>query len=332
MKAQVLVTGATGCVGANIVKHLNDRGVTPRVLIRRTSKTLGIDDLRWEGVYGDLTDPASLGEAVAGCSHVYHAAALVTFWRRRWPEAERVNVQGTRDLVDASRRAGVGDFVLTSTTSAVGFCEAGQETVDEETPFNYGPYGHVYNTTKRRAEEIVLAASTDRFRTYAINPGLIFGERDVYLSAARVFRILRKSPMPFVNPGWLPLSDADDVAEAHLLAPERGKPGRRYIVVSANADYMQFMTWIAAIVGRSPPLAVLPAWVAKGVGALGELQGRITGREPGVTADMIVVGCSAQRVSAARAIEELGLEPTDVMTSMRKSYRWADTHGLLDGS
>jgi len=332
MQTNVLVTGATGCVGANVVKHLNERSLKPRVLLRRTSKTLAIDDLDWEPVYGDMTDRPSLERAVKGCTTVYHTAALITFWRRRWQEAERVNVQGTRDLLEVSRRAGVKAFAYTSTMSAVGFCEKGQQTVNEDSPFNYRPFRLVYNSTKREAEEIVLGASTDEFRTFSINPGLIFGERDVNLSAARMFDIAKRwYPFPFANPGSVTVADADDVAEGHLLAVERGRPGHRYIVGTKYVTYLELVTWVCEMVGRKPPLITIPAWAVKSVGVLGEIYGMVTGREPMITYDMALIGCQHQRADVTKAIEELGLEPTDVMTSLEKSYRWVIENGIIKG-
>ncbi len=330
MKETVLVTGATGCVGANIVKHLNDRGIKPRVLLRRTSRTAGIDDLDWEPAYGDLTDRPSLEDAAKGCTTVHHVAALITFWRRRRREAERINVQGTRDLLEASRKAGVRNFVITSTMSAVGHCEEGQQTVDEDSPFNYRPFGFVYNSTKREAEELVLGASTDSFRTFSINPGLIFGERDVNLSAARMFDIAKRwYSIPFANPGSVTISDADDVAEGHIRVVERGRPGRRYIVGSTYTTYRELITWVCEIVGRRPPLVTLPPWAVKAAGAMGELYGMATGREPMLTADMAYMACQHQRADVTRAIEELGLEPADVRASLEKSYRWVLEHGII---
>jgi len=329
MKKQVLVTGGTGLVGANLVKHLNQRGMKPRVLLRKTSRTTALEDLDWEPRYGDVTEIGSLERAVEGCDWVLHAAAVVSFWKKRWDEVMRVNVEGTRALLEVSRQAGVRKFVLTSSMAAVGFARQPGGQVDERSPWNYEPYGMVYHTSKKRSEELVLAAASADFQTFAINPGLVFGERDVNLGAARYFKYLERFPLPFTSRGRVMVSDADDVAEAHILAAEKGRAGERYIVASGCLSYLELQCRVAEIVGRRPPRWIVPAWAVQAAGRLGEILGRLTGWEPVLTTDMAIDANVFGHASSAKAQAELGLEPTPVGEALAKSYRWVADQGLV---
>ena len=324
-----LVTGATGCVGANIVKHLNDRGISPRVLLRKTSKTLAIADLKWEPSYGDITDPRSLDKAVEGCEKVFHTAAFISFWKKHWDEVMRVNIEGTRNLLDSSRRAGVKKFVFTSSMAAIGFTASPDLQVDENSPWNYEPYHLIYHTSKRRAEDLVLKSSHGQFHTFAINPGIVFGERDVNLTAARYFKYAKLHYIPFTSRGGIMVSDADDIAEGHILATEKGIPGNRYIVANHFILFKEFQNLLAEMVGQRPPLWILPGWALIAIGRLGDFFSSVLRRETGVTYDMAVMGNGFENASCEKARTTLGVGTTPVRVSMEKSYNWVIKHQLI---
>ncbi|MCX5868991.1 MAG: NAD-dependent epimerase/dehydratase family protein [Proteobacteria bacterium] len=324
-----LVTGATGCVGANIVKHLNDRGIIPRVLLRKTSKTHAIADLKWEPSYGDITDPRSLDKAVEGCERVFHTAAFISFWKKHWDEVMRVNIEGTRNLLDSGRRAGVKKFVFTSSMAAIGFTTRPDLQINEKSPWNYEPYHLIYHTSKRRAEDLVLKSSNDQFHTFAINPGIVFGERDVNLTAARYFKYAKLHYIPFTSRGGIMVSDADDVAEGHILAAEKGIPGNRYIVANHFILFKEFQNLLAEMVGQRPPRWVLPGWALIAIGRLGDFISSVSRREMGVTYDMAVMGNVFENASCEKARTTLGVGTTPVRASMEKSYNWVLKHQLI---
>jgi len=329
MDKQCLVTGSTGLVGANVVKHLNDRGITPRVLIRKTSNTLGISDLKWEPCYGDLTDPESLSRAVEGCDRVFHSAAYISFWKKRWEEVMRVNIEGTRNLLAAGRKAGVKKFVFTSSMAAVGFTDDPRKKVDENSEWNYEPYRLIYHTSKRRSEELVLKSSDDSFHTFALNPGIIFGERDVHMTAARYFKHVKRFPVPVASRGGVMVTDADDLAEAHILAVEKGTPGERYIIAGEFMMFKELFGAIAEIVGKKPPRWVLPGWAALAIGRMGSLYEKIFNLRPAVTYDMAVMGNAFEHASCEKSRTRLGVGFTPARVSMEKSYRWVTEHSLM---
>jgi len=234
-----LVTGATGHVGANIVAHLNQQGIRPKVLLRQHSKTHAIDDLEWEPVYGDVTDPESLQAAFEGVEVVYHVAAMVSFWRKNRARMDRVNVQGTQHVIDASLKQGVSRLVYTSSVVAVGHAGGPTATMDEDSPWNYGEFDMVYADSKHRSEVLVReAVHKDKLSAVIVNPALVLGERDVNLNAATFLIQIHNGWILAASPGTQAICDADDVARAHLAAAERGADGRRYIVCSACLPYL----------------------------------------------------------------------------------------------
>ncbi|MEL6348569.1 MAG: NAD-dependent epimerase/dehydratase family protein, partial [Myxococcota bacterium] len=178
MSGDVLVTGATGHVGANIVAHLNQNGVRPRVLLRRASRTTAIDDLKWAPTVGDVTDPASLTEAMRGVEVVYHAAAVVSFARSQRARMTQVNVQGTRNVIAAGMAAGIGRLVFTSSVAAIGSGLRPEDRLDEDHIYNLDRFKLSYAQSKRRSEAVVTEAVREHgLSAVIINPALVLGER-----------------------------------------------------------------------------------------------------------------------------------------------------------
>lgn len=268
----VLVTGGTGFLGSAVVRALAARGVETHVLARSSSPRSVLAGLEPHWHEGDLRDPASLARAVAatvaaarargGRAAVVHSAAVISYASADGPLQEEVNVRGTERLLAAARAGGVERVVHVSSVVAVGSSPDGTP-IDEEAPFDLAGCGVDYVRTKRAAEELALAAASTS-DVVVVNPGAIFGPRARDSNSARFLReIAAGGGPPLAPPGGVGVVGVDDTAEGVVLALERGRRGRRYLLVESNLRLLELFRLVARLCGRrSPARAALPraAW------------------------------------------------------------------------
>src|SRR5579871_3717591 len=221
-----LVTGATGFLGWHIARKLLDRGDRVRVLARDASRVRELDGV--ETVRGDLRDRGAIDQAVAGCGVVYHAAADYRLWTREPAEMFRSNVEGTRNILAASKSAGVERVVYTSTVGCIGIPPGG--TGDEDSPVSIEEMKGPYKRSKFEAERVALDFSRE-FPVVIVNPTAPIGDHDFKPTpTGKIVVDFVRGAMPgFVDTG-LNVVDARDVAQGELLACERGREGERYIL------------------------------------------------------------------------------------------------------
>ncbi|HEV8147726.1 MAG TPA: NAD-dependent epimerase/dehydratase family protein, partial [Bryobacteraceae bacterium] len=226
-----LVTGATGFVGWHVTRQLLDRGDAVRALARDPAKLRELDGV--EPVRGDLQDADSLKRSVEGCSVVYHVAADYRLWTRDPQDMFRSNVDGTRNLLDAARRAGVERVVYTSTVGCMGFVPNGLG--DEDSPVSRADMTGPYKQSKWDAERVAIEFAAAGFPVVIVNPTAPIGDHDFKPTPTGkiVVDFVRGAIPAFLDTG-LNVVDVRDVAAGHLAACERGRSGERYILGAEN--------------------------------------------------------------------------------------------------
>jgi len=326
----VLVTGATGFVGAAVARALLAAGRRVRALSRPSSDRRNLAGLDIEIRQGSLEDAASLEAAVAGCGALYHVAADYRLWVRD-PEAMfRANVEGTRALMQAALAAGVERVVYTSSVATLGI-EANGSLADETTPSTYADMIGPYKQSKFLAEaEVRHLVETQGLAAVIVNPSTPIGPRDIKPTpTGRVIVEAASGRMPaFVDTG-LNLVHVDDVAEGHLLAEQRGRVGERYILGGENLSLGEILRRIAGIVGRRPPTLQLPIPLLWPVAAVAELWGRVTGKEPMTTFDGLRMARKKMYFSSAKAGRELGYHARPVEQALADAIEWFKTQGMV---
>lgn len=322
----ILVTGATGFLGGRLTRALCGQGHAVRALGRPGDPTDALEGLACDFSAVDLLDEPGMARAVAGVDTIFHVAALVTFQPRRYAAQLRINVEGTRLLLFAARRAGVRRFVHTSTVNTLGIPPAG-EVGDEDTPFDWGPWRLGYMDSKKRAEDLVTAAARD-LHTVSVLPGTFFGPGDRFFSAGTYVREAARGRLLLALPGGTTVVHVDDVAQGHLLAWERGARGGRYVLGGEHVSYQTLFTWIAAELGRRPPLGVLPAGLLRRAGRLADRLRRL-GLPMPASEGLAVAGCSRLHYSSARAERELGYAHRPAREGIRDAVRWYQARGLI---
>ncbi|MDP7372127.1 MAG: NAD-dependent epimerase/dehydratase family protein, partial [Nitrospinota bacterium] len=258
---KIFVTGASGFVGANLVRLLVSEGHTVRALVRPGSLRAHLADLPGElleWVEGDLTSPEGLRPAIEGCERLYHVAADYRLWA---PDPERmfaVNVRGTRAVLEAARDAGVIRAVHCSSVAVLGNSPDGTP-LDESSDPGVGALEGQYRKTKYLGEKEALAVSAEGFPVVVVNPSAPVGPGDVKPTpTGRIILDFQKGKMPAYLDTGLNLVDVRDVCRGHVLAMERGKPGERYILGGHNLTWLELFRTIATVAEVKPVRRTLP--------------------------------------------------------------------------
>lgn len=252
---KVMVTGANGFVGLNIVRALADAGHQIRAFVRATSNTQYLDDFDLETRVGELNDRQTLTNAMHGCDAVIHTAGNTSCYEKDYPQLHEVNVEGTRNVVDAALRADVGRLVYTSTSSTIGARDSRDARSNESTRLSGFRSRSPYARTKRQAEDLVQAANTQGLETIILNLTEVVGPFDHNLQWGRMVLAVNFDQVPFIPPGGASFCSASDVGAVHVNALRLGTPGARYLIGGADHDYQSFLDTISASIGKdyTPP-------------------------------------------------------------------------------
>jgi len=313
-------------MGSNLAHGLVAADHELRCLVQASDPAPLLQGLAAERVHGDLLDPASLGPALEGIEAVVHTAGVVTYWNRKASLMWRVNVEGTRSLLDAAARAGVQRLVHTSSIAALGFVE-GDGLGDEETPYNWTGLGVSYCDAKRRSEDLVLAEG--RLETVAVNPGIVFGERDLQVSASRMLVQVARGGPAVAPPGHTTVCTARDMVAGHLAALERGRDGERYVLGGHTLSFLELFERIAAVIGGRAPQRIASPRLLRGLGYVQELGGLMTGREPRFTRQLAVLVSRNRQYSSAKATRELDFRPSELEACVERTWAWLEDRDLV---
>ncbi|MEN9217419.1 MAG: NAD-dependent epimerase/dehydratase family protein [Gloeomargarita sp. DG_2_bins_126] len=325
--AQAFVTGATGFVGANLVRLLLAQGHQVRVLVRPPVARAPLQGLPVEVVSGDVLSPA-LPAYLAGCDVLFHVAAHYSLWQRDKDRLYRANVLGTRHILQAARAAGVPRTVYTSSVAAIGVGKAG-EAVDEthQSPVQ-SLVGH-YKQSKYWAEQEAHQAARQGQDVVIVNPTTPIGAWDSKPTPTGeiILRFLRGQMPAYVNTG-LNFIPVQDVAWGHLLAWQKGQSGQRYILGHTNLTLREFLEKLAAVTGLAAPRWPIPVQLPLAAAWVDEvLLGRL-GKKPGLALDGVRMAQQTMYYDARRAIRELGLPQTDLEQAIQAAVRWFRQQGM----
>ncbi len=318
-----LVTGASGFVGWHVARLLAECGHRVRALARSTSRLSGIEVDR---VTGDLRDADSLDRAVSGCGLVFHVAADYRLWVKHPKEMYESNVDGTRNLIDAARRAGVDRFVYTSTVGCIGVPKDG--IGDETKPVTLEEMSGPYKRSKFLAEQVALDAARGGFPIVIVNPTAPVGPHDVKPTpTGKIILDFLNGAMPaFIDTG-LNLVDVRDVATGHLQAAENGRIGERYILGAENLTLSNILQRLSAITGRPAPTTQLPYAVAYAAGVVTTAFAQLTGKPPLAPLDAVKMAKKKMFVTHAKAERELGFVPCPVDDALTSAVDWFRANG-----
>jgi dihydroflavonol-4-reductase len=316
--SRILVTGASGFLGWHVANLLLERGDSVRALVRSGSR---VPELDVEIVTGDLRDPASIARAVEGCSAVFHVAADYRLWAKDSTELYRSNVDGTRHVLEAARKAGVERVVYTSTVGCIGIPY--DALGEENRPVSLDEMNGAYKRSKFMAEQVALDYARAGMQVVIVNPTAPIGDHDFKPTpTGKIVADFLAGAMPaFIDTG-LNIVDARDCARGHLLAFERGRTGERYILGSENLTLAEILRKLAEITGRKAPTTQIPYAVAYLAGVFSTAWAGISGTPPRVPIDGVRMAKKKMWVSHEKAKRELGFAPAPAKVALERAVEW----------
>ncbi len=308
---RALVMGASGNVGGCVTRHLVSGGADVRVLLRSSSSTKGIEGLDVERYYGDIFDTAQVAAAMSDRDVVYYCVVDTRAELRDPAPLFETNVHGLRNVLEVAAKANLRRFVFLSTIGTIAVGSNG-ETVDEDTPFNWSDRAGSYIESRRQAEDVVFSYVTDRgLPAIVVNVSTPYGPPDWQPRQGMVVQFAAAGKLPFYVRGvGAEVVGIDDVADALLLAAQRGRIGERYIISERYMTQRELVTVAAKAVGARPPRSGIPMALVYPFAYLSEAAGRLLRRDFPITRQTARLMALTSPASHAKATRELGWHPT----------------------
>jgi len=326
----ILITGASGFVGAAVARSLVNAGHKVRALVRPTSSRVNLADPRLDIVEGDLLDAGSIERAMKDIRFLFHVAADYRLWARNPDDIVRTNVEGSRLVMTAALRAGVERVVYTSSVATLKARPDGTPS-DETFPLDAKSAAGAYKYSKVAAERMVAAMVAEQnLPAVIVNPSTPIGPGDVRPTpTGRIIVEAAAGRMPgFIDTG-LNLVHVDDVAAGHLLAWQNGRIGERYILGGQNVLLGDMLRDIARFVGRAPPRLRLPRRLLFPIAYGAEAIAHFTGREPFVTTTGLRLAKDRMFFSSAKAERDIGYRARPYGEAIADAITWFRQNGYL---
>jgi len=311
-----------------VARRYATEGVQLRLLTRKTSRLEGLEGLDAEVVTGDLRQPEDLRSALTGCDALVHVAADYRLWVRDPKEMYAANVDGTRELLRLARETGVERVVYTSSVATMGFKSDGS-VVNEDTPVSLEDMIGHYKRSKFLGEQEAIKAAAAGQHVMILNPTTPIGPGDAKPTPTGriIVDFLNRKFPAYVDTG-LNLVDVDEVARMHVVALDRGTPGRRYILGGENLTLKQILDRMSAITGLPSPTKKVPHAVAMGYAFFDEMiTGRLLKREPRATVEAVRMGKKMMFASSSKAEQDLGFHVLPIYQALRSAIDWFVKHG-----
>jgi len=318
----ILVTGATGHIGNVLIRKLLEQGEKVRALVWRGEEPTPIKDLDVEQVEGDVLDPASLESAMRGVESVYHLAGIISIMPGRNPLVWKVNVEGTRNVLDAARRAGVRRLVYTSSIHAIARAPHGV-TMDESLGFDQNnPYGE-YDRSKAAASLEVQKAATAGLDAVIVCPTGVIGPYDFRGSEmGEVIRSASEARTMFYVEGAYDFVDVRDVADGLIAAHAHGRQGESYILSGQKLSVRYVLETVREVTGKAFASFKMPFSLAEFAAKFTPYYYRWTKTKPRFTPYSLEVLQSNSNISHAKAARELGYQSRPAIETIADTVRW----------
>jgi dihydroflavonol-4-reductase len=320
----ILLTGATGFLGAHVCASLVKKGYAVRALKRKNSRLNEFENImNWrlgrgwqenfapvEWVEGDILDYESLVLALVDIEAVFHVAAVVSFWKPRRDELYRINVEGTATVVNAALAAGVPWIIHTSSVAAIGRDDKNPE-ITEANEWTKSHLNSHYANSKHLAEMEGWRGREEGLKAAMVNPTVIFGEGDWENGSCRFMKKIMDG-MPYYTGGANGYVDVIDVAESMVLVYEKQLDGQRIILVGENLSAKELISIGGSVFGHAAPRFEIKPWMIQIAYRLLGLASIISKKEPLITKETATTALHCYQYNAQKAQDLLGVNFTPI--------------------
>jgi dihydroflavonol-4-reductase len=325
--ARKLVIGASGFLGSHVARQLVERGERVRVLLRHTSSTVAIDDLKVERRHGDVFDDAALSEAMIGCDDVYYCVVDTRAWLRDPAPLFRTNVEGLRHVLDAAVDADLRRFVFTSSIVTIALSADGRPVTEDE-PFNWMDECGAYIRSRVEAENLVLRYARERgLPAVALCVANTYGPGDFQPTPhGSLVAAAARGRMPVYVEGMsMEVVGIEDAARALILAAENGSVGERYIISERFISARELFGTAAAAAGARPPRLGIPLKVMYALGFGGDIAAKVLRRDMLLSTLSVRLMHILSPMDHGKAERELGWRPQPIHDSIRQAVDFYKT-------
>jgi dihydroflavonol-4-reductase len=321
---KTLVTGGGGFIGSHVVKQLLERGEKVRVLHLPGENLRNLQGCDVELVEGNVLDISAVKAAIKGCDRVYHLAAVYAFWLRNPQMMFDVNVTGSKNILDACVKHKVERVVYTSSMVRYGG-QGPDKKGDENSPFVLGSTGELYSISKFQSHELAERFAEEGLDVRIVCPTLPIGPGDIAPTPTGKYMIgMIKNPVVFYSDSLTNAGDVRDIAGGHLLAMDKGKKGRSYILGGLeDVSMLEFVKLCQEISGQKKPVIRISEKAFEVMGYALEMYAEfISGESPLITSQAARASALGLKADCSRAQTELGYSCRPLKDSIRDAVMW----------
>jgi len=318
-RLKVLVTGADGLLGSNLVRLLLSKQHEVTVLLHPSSQSKSLDGLDISTLTGDILKPQTLAPAFANQDAVIHAAANTSVWPARSTIVNQVNIDGTKNMLEAAKNSKLKRFIYIGSGSSVN-TPAGENSKYQ---FPGQKFGLDYIDSKFTALNLVMGeAKKGNIQAVAVLPTFMVGPYDSLPSSGKLIQTLALGKLKFYSGGGRNFVYVNDVAHAIVNALESNITHKYYVAGGENMSYKAYFDLVAKIVGKPAPSIKMPNFLIKFSGIMGSLIGSITKKPPLISKEVANISCANQFVDSSEAIKDLNMPQTDIKIAVQECYDW----------
>lgn len=319
------ITGGTGFIGKELTKHLLKEGNEVNLLIRDRKKA---EEFTQSGVKlftGDITDANSVDEAMKGCTHVFHLAAYAKPFAKDPAVFDLINIEGTRNVLDAALKHDVKKVVFTSTAGTFGITSENEDATEaSEKP---GRYYTEYARTKREAEKLCEEYFKKGLDIVIVNPTRVFGPGVISEgnSITKILSLYQKGKWRIIPGNGKTYGNyvfVGDIINGHILAMEHGKPGENYILGGENLTFNELFARMSRVTGKKFRMVHIPYPVLWAAAAIMVAFARLSMKQPLISPGWVKRYLQHRRLSVIKAQNDLGYEVTPVETGLKLTVEW----------
>lgn len=330
---KVLLTGADGLLGNNLVRELISKNYEVSVLIlNEQCPTLGLNGLSVQRLYGNILDKSAMASAISGHDIVIHAAASTQIYPARDSIIHEVNVTGTKNVIEACLEHGVKRLIHIGTANSFA---PGCKTYpgNEKGLYNGHRYGLDYIDSKHEAQNLILkAVKTKGLKAVIVNPTFMMGPYDTKPSSGAMIIALFHQKIPVFTQGSKTYVAVKDAAVAIVNSITLGQIGECYILGNHNLSYKEAFELIGETIGVNAPKISLPSRIVKLYGVFNSWYAKFTGKVPSVTKELALLSCEHQCYSGEKARQQLQMPNTDLRIAVKECFEWFQKNGYTSKS